>query len=142
MPPASLSEAAAIEARPEDGEEDQQASCGRCGPGAAAYVRPATAPSRPPQWKILGKRFFQASGQHQVDGVVDGDDAVQLALVVDDGQGQQVVLGDHVWVTSSSPAAVRTAIGFAVMKSRTRRAPGHVSRSRSEKTPSRRSRGR
>ena len=42
-----------------------------------------------------GQPLLPRGGQNDVDGIVDGDDALQAVAVVDHGRGHQVILGDH-----------------------------------------------
>src|SRR5674476_1058587 len=95
MPPASLS--AAAEMRP--GPRIARKMASRLRPMRPTSRRPtlrgdcaieASSTEDPRQALLPGER------KHQIDGIVDGDDSVELALVVNDGQGEQVVLGDHV----------------------------------------------
>src|SRR5674476_1337205 len=110
MPPASLSAAAEIRPGP------------RIARKMASRLRPMRPTSRRPT--LRGDCAIEASSmedprqallpgerKHQIDGIVDGDDAVELALVVNDRQGEQVVLRDHVRDLFLG-GAVDTATGF------------------------------
>src|SRR5665648_1184896 len=87
MPPASLS--AAAEMRP--GPRIARKMASRLRPMRPTSRRPtlrgdcaieASSTEDPRQALLPGER------KHQIDGIVDGDDAVELALVVNDGQGE------------------------------------------------------